>query len=65
MRASAGAGGGEFGTGDRMSYGGGGNNRKETQEESLLALVEHRTKEVEHLRNLITHYQTQVVVSID
>uniref|UniRef100_A0A7N0T009 Uncharacterized protein n=1 Tax=Kalanchoe fedtschenkoi TaxID=63787 RepID=A0A7N0T009_KALFE len=43
----------------------GGINRKETQEESLLALVEHRSKEVEHLRKLIAHYQTQLVQAED
>lgn len=35
------------------------NSRKE-QEEALVALIEHRTKEVEHLRNRISYYQSQV-----
>ncbi|XP_073150359.1 uncharacterized protein [Henckelia pumila] len=34
-------------------------NRKE-QEEALLALVQHRTKEVEHLRQRITYYKSQL-----
>lgn len=34
-------------------------NRKE-QEEALLALLQHRTKEVEHLRQRITYYKSQV-----
>lgn len=33
--------------------------RKE-QEEAFVALIEHRTKEVEHLRNRISYYKTQV-----
>ena len=33
--------------------------RKE-QEEALVALIEHRTKEVEHLRHRISYYTTQV-----
>ncbi|CAM9001361.1 unnamed protein product [Rhodiola kirilowii] len=57
-------------TGDEMRHGEKeagvrGGSRKETQEESLLALVEHRTKEVEHLRKLIAHYQTQLVQAED
>lgn len=34
-------------------------NRME-QEEALVALIEHRTKEVEHLRQRITYYKSQV-----
>ncbi|XP_073299399.1 uncharacterized protein [Primulina huaijiensis] len=34
-------------------------NRKE-QEEALLALIQHRTKEVEHLRQRITYYKSQL-----
>lgn len=30
------------------------------QEEALVALIEHRTKEVEHLRQRITYYKSQV-----
>lgn len=35
--------------------------RKE-QEEALVALIEHRTKEVEHLRQRITYYNSQVFI---
>ena len=31
------------------------------QEEALVALIEHRTKEVEHLRKRIDYYKSQVV----
>ncbi|KZV46471.1 hypothetical protein F511_10576 [Dorcoceras hygrometricum] len=34
-------------------------NRKE-REEALLALIQHRTKEVEHIRQRITYYQSQL-----
>lgn len=34
--------------------------RKE-QEEALIALIEHRTKEVEHLRQRLTYYKSQVL----
>ena len=30
------------------------------EEEALVALIEHRTTEVEHLRNRISYYQSQV-----
>lgn len=32
----------------------------EEQEEALVALIEHRTKEVEHLQNRVSYYQSQV-----
>lgn len=31
------------------------------QEEAMVALIEHRTKEVEHLRQRITYYKAQVL----
>lgn len=37
---------------------------RDDQEEALMALIEHRTKEVEHLRKRIAYYQAQVVNSI-
>ncbi|GAB2272019.1 hypothetical protein Dimus_006843 [Dionaea muscipula] len=36
----------------------------EEQEEALIALIEHRTKEVEHLRRRVTYYQKEVVSSL-
>ncbi|CAI9113745.1 OLC1v1014412C1 [Oldenlandia corymbosa var. corymbosa] len=33
---------------------------RQEQEEALVALIEHRAKEVEHLRNRITYYQSQL-----
>ncbi|CAM8972932.1 unnamed protein product [Rhodiola kirilowii] len=30
----------------------------------MLALVKHRTKEVEHFRKLISHYQTQLIFTL-
>lgn len=35
-------------------------NSRDEQEEALVALIEHRTKEVEHIRKRITYYQSQV-----
>ena len=32
----------------------------EEQEEALVALIEHRSKEVQHLTNRISYYQTEV-----
>lgn len=36
---------------------------RQEQEEALLALIEHRTKEVEHLKYRISYYKTQVFFS--
>lgn len=33
---------------------------REEQEEALVALIEHRTREVQHLQNRISYYQSQV-----
>lgn len=50
--------------GNRREEEEGGNDDEQTtrqeQEEALLALTEHRAKEVEHLRNRITYYKSQV-----
>lgn len=35
-------------------------NSRDEQEEALVALIEHRTKEVEHIRRRIAYYQSQV-----
>ncbi|KAL6319372.1 hypothetical protein AAG906_014046 [Vitis piasezkii] len=35
-------------------------NSRDEQEEALVALIEHRTKEVEHIRKRITYYQSQL-----
>ncbi|KAK8990760.1 hypothetical protein V6N11_028721 [Hibiscus sabdariffa] len=35
-------------------------NSREEQEEALVALIEHRTKEVQHLRQRISYYQSQL-----
>lgn len=34
------------------------------QEEAMVALIEHRTKEVDHLRQRITYYKAQVFLSL-
>lgn len=34
---------------------------REEQEEAFLALIEHRTREVEHLRKRVAYYQSEVV----
>lgn len=39
----------------------GGCNSKDEQEEALVALIEHRTKEVQHLRQRISYYKSQVL----
>ena len=36
-------------------------NSRAEQEEALVALIEHRTKEVEHLRQRISYYKSQVL----
>lgn len=36
------------------------NNSREEQEEALVALIEHRTHEVKHLRHRISYYKSQV-----
>lgn len=36
---------------------------RDDQEEALVALIEHRTKEVEHIRKRIAYYQAQVHIS--
>lgn len=33
---------------------------RQEQEEALVALIEHRTREVHHLRNRVSYYKTQV-----
>lgn len=38
----------------------GGCNSKDEQEEALVALIEHRTKEVQHLRQRISYYKSQL-----
>ncbi|KAA8544624.1 hypothetical protein F0562_022636 [Nyssa sinensis] len=35
-------------------------NSRDEQEEALVALIEHRTKEVEHLRRHVTYYKSQL-----
>lgn len=35
-------------------------NSRAEQEEAMVALIEHRTKEVEHLRQRISYYKSQV-----
>ncbi|KAH7522495.1 uncharacterized protein LOC107423487 [Ziziphus jujuba] len=35
-------------------------NSREEQEEALVALIEHRTREVQHLNNRISYYQSQL-----
>lgn len=35
---------------------------RDEREDALVALFEHRTKEVEHLRQRITYYNSQVVL---
>ncbi|KAM7480213.1 hypothetical protein LguiA_028426 [Lonicera macranthoides] len=47
-------------TEDNNGGGGGAQYDREEQEEALVALIEHRTKEVENLRQRMTYYQTQV-----
>lgn len=32
------------------------------QEEALIALIEHRAKEVDHLRTRVTYYKSQVLL---
>lgn len=34
---------------------------REEQEEALVALIDHRTREVEHLKTRISYYKSQVV----
>ncbi|KAK2662232.1 hypothetical protein Ddye_000806 [Dipteronia dyeriana] len=38
-------------------------NSREEQEEALVALIEHRTKEVEHLQHRISYYKSQLAES--
>ncbi|KAJ0571088.1 hypothetical protein HanHA300_Chr05g0185531 [Helianthus annuus] len=33
---------------------------REEQEEALIALIEHRAKEVDHLRTRVTYYKSQL-----
>lgn len=35
---------------------------REEQEEALIALIEHRAKEVDHLRTRVTYYQSEVLL---
>lgn len=41
----------------------GGSNSREEQEEALVALIDHRTREVKNLRQRIAYYTSKVVAS--
>lgn len=38
-----------------------GSKEREEQEEALVALIEHRTREVQNLRQRVSYYQSQVL----
>lgn len=40
-----------------------GSNSKEEQEEALVALIDHRCREVQHLKQRISYYTSQVYLS--
>ena len=41
-----------------------GDDSRQEQEEAFVALIEHRTREVQHLRHRLSYYQSQVTLHI-